>query len=63
MNRLLKLFTNENDIVLDIFAGSGTLGRSCIEMKRAYVLFDISENAKDVFEKSIDKKDNKTEED
>lgn len=66
MNRLLKLFTNEDDIVLDIFAGSGTLGRSCIELKRTYVLFDISENAKDVFAKSIDKKDkngNKTKED
>ena len=54
MNRLLKLFTNEDDIVLDIFAGSGTLGRSCIELKRVYILFDISEDARDVFEKSIE---------
>lgn len=53
LDRLLKLFTDENDVVLDIFAGSGTVGRSCIALKRQYILFDISEKAKRIFEESI----------
>jgi adenine-specific DNA-methyltransferase len=53
INRLIKMFTSEGNIVLDIFAGSGTVGRSCIGLKRSYILFDISENAKNVFEQSI----------
>jgi DNA modification methylase len=46
------LYTDRNT-VLDIFAGSGTVGRSCIALNRSYILFDISENAKNVFEQSI----------
>lgn len=53
INRLVQMFTNENDIVLDIFAGSGTLGRSCIALNRKYLLFDISDEAKNIFEQSI----------
>jgi len=30
LERIVKLYTNENDVCLDIFAGSGTLGRACI---------------------------------
>ena len=53
LERILKLYSNENDICLDIFAGSGTLGRACISQKRNYLLFDINKNGKKIFEESI----------
>jgi len=56
LNRLLSMFTNKDDIVLDIFAGSGTVGRSCIELQRKYILFDISEHGKKLFDESVNAK-------
>ena len=53
LERIVKLYSNENDVCLDIFAGSGTLGRACINLKRKYLLFDINKNGKLVFDKSI----------
>lgn len=53
LERILKLYSNENDLCLDIFAGSGTLGRACISLKRIYLLFDINKNGKKIFEDSI----------
>ena len=53
LERILTLYTNENDLCLDIFAGSGTLGRACINKNRKYILFDINSNAKEIFLKSI----------
>jgi len=38
MSRLVELCTNEGDIVLDFFAGSGTTGAVCHKMKRQYIL-------------------------
>ena len=34
VSHLVKLFTNENDIILDCFAGSGTLAEVAGELKR-----------------------------
>lgn len=53
LERILQLYTNENDTCLDIFAGSGTLGRAAINLKRKYLLFDINENGKEIFLNSI----------
>ena len=53
LERIIKLYSNEKDLCLDIFAGSGTLGRGCINVKRNYLLFDINKKGKDIFEKSI----------
>jgi len=53
LERIIELYSNENAVCLDIFAGSGTLGRACINLKRKYILFDINKNGKSVFEKSI----------
>jgi len=36
----VKSFTNEGDVVLDPFAGSGTVGVSCIENNRECILID-----------------------
>ncbi len=53
LERIVKLYSNEGDICMDIFAGSGTLGRACINQKRKYLLMDINEDGKTIFEESI----------
>jgi adenine-specific DNA-methyltransferase len=53
LERILLLYSDENAICLDIFAGSGTLGRACILQKRNYLLFDINDNGKKIFNESI----------
>jgi DNA modification methylase len=50
LERILSLYSTENDLCLDPFAGSGTLGRACCNLKRNYILFDINPEAKEVFE-------------
>ena len=49
IERLIKLYSNEGDVCLDIFAGSGTLGRACILTNRQYLLFDTNEKAREIF--------------
>ena len=53
LERLLQLYSNEGDLVLDPFAGSGTLGRASLKMGRNYMLLDINEKGKREFERSI----------
>lgn len=53
LNRILYMFSNENSIVLDPCAGSGTVGRSSILTNRKYILFDLNVDGKTLFEKSI----------
>jgi DNA modification methylase len=53
LERIIRLYTNEGDMCLDIFAGSGTLGRACISTKRNYKLFDINKKGKQIFIESI----------
>lgn len=36
----IKSFTNEGDVVLDLFAGSGTVGVVCEDLNRKYILID-----------------------
>ena len=51
LERVLSLYSAEGDLCMDPFAGSGTLGRACRNMKRDYILFDINPQAKNVFNK------------
>lgn len=53
LERIIALYSEENDLCLDPFAGSGTLGRACKKMHRRFKLFDINPEAKEVFEKSL----------
>ena len=53
LERLLDLYTNKNDLCLDIFAGSGTLGRACLEKNRNFTLIDINPKGKETFNDSI----------
>ena len=38
ISRIVELCTNEGDVVLDFFAGSGTTGAVCLKMKRKFIL-------------------------
>jgi DNA modification methylase len=39
----IKAFSNEGDLIVDIFAGSGTVGESCVKLNRECILIDILE--------------------
>jgi DNA modification methylase len=52
----IKSFSNENDIVLDLFAGSGTVGVVCEELSRKYILIDKEESNIKLIEKRINEK-------
>ena len=53
LERILKLYSEHGDTCLDPFAGSGTLGRACINLNRYYILLDINQEGHDVFCKTI----------
>ena len=38
ISRLVELCTNENDLVLDFFSGSGTTGSVCLKSKRQFII-------------------------
>ena len=40
--RLIKLYTSQNDIILDPFIGSGTTAIACKDLNRNYIGIDIS---------------------
>jgi DNA modification methylase len=52
LERIVSLYSAEGDTCLDPFAGSGTLGRACKNLKRSYILIDINPEAKEVFDKA-----------
>ena len=41
---LIKTYTNENDLVLDNCAGSGTTGIACLNTKRQFILMEQDPN-------------------
>ena len=53
LERVLSLYSQEGDVCLDPFAGSGTLGRACKSMNREFVLLDINPEGKVIFENGI----------
>ena len=40
LRRIILASSNENDLVMDFFAGSGTTGAACLELKRRFILID-----------------------
>lgn len=42
LKRLIEIFTDEGDVVIDPCAGSGTTGRACMELNRNFYGFEIS---------------------
>jgi DNA modification methylase len=55
MKDILKIHSNENDLVLDMFAGSGTTGIACIEMNRDFILIEKDEVYFNVLKNRIEK--------
>ena len=53
LERIVKLYTNEDNVCLDIFAGSGTLGRASLSLNRKYILIDINEKGSEIFRESL----------
>ena len=52
----IKSFSNEGDIVLDLFAGSGTVGVVCEELNRNYILIDKEEANIQLIKKRVEEK-------
>ena len=48
IDRIIKASTYRGDVVLDFFAGSGTVGESCLELDRSFILIDDNQTALEV---------------
>lgn len=55
MEWLIKLTTNEGDVVLDCFNGSGTTGVACKQLNRNYIGIDLSQEYLDTTELRLSK--------
>ena len=51
---LVNGFSNENDIVLDLFSGSGTTAIACKNLKRKFISFELNE---DYYKASLERLD------
>jgi DNA modification methylase len=56
LERIVKMYSDETDNVLDPFAGSGTTARACLNSNRNYVMLDINEKGLEIFNSSLKKK-------
>lgn len=45
INRIVEASSNPGDLVMDFFAGSGTVGESCLNMGRHFILIDNNPQA------------------
>lgn len=54
MEELVKIFTNENDIILDPFMGSGTTAITCMNMNRKFIGFELDKTYFDLANKRIE---------
>jgi len=52
----IKAFSNEGDVVLDIFGGSGTVAVSCIETNRDFIIIEKEEVNIDLIKKRVEEK-------
>jgi len=51
VERIISMFSNEGDLVLDCFAGSGTTGIAAIRTRRNFTLIDKNIKGKKIFDK------------
>jgi site-specific DNA-methyltransferase (adenine-specific) len=51
IRRIIQASSNPGDMVLDFFAGSGTVGEVCLEMNRNFILVDNNPQAIEVMKK------------
>jgi site-specific DNA-methyltransferase (adenine-specific) len=50
---ILKHTTDENDLVLDCFAGTGSLGQACVDSKRRCILIEKEKTYCDYIKKTL----------
>jgi len=55
LERIIKVHTKENDIVLDLFAGSGSTSVACKRLNRKYVAIEINKEYCDLIQKRLNK--------
>jgi len=55
---LLKTYSNENDLILDNCAGSGTTGVACINTNRNYILIEKEEKYYKIAKERLGEKEN-----
>lgn len=53
IERLILLSSNENDVVLDLFAGSGTTGVACKNLNRKYILIEKERKYIDIIKQRL----------
>jgi DNA modification methylase len=53
MKDMLKIHSNEGDLVLDMFAGSGTTGVACKELNRNFIMIEKDENYFEIIKKRL----------
>lgn len=51
INRIIRASSNPGDLVMDFFAGSGTVGESCLKLGRRFILIDNNLEAIEVMAK------------
>jgi site-specific DNA-methyltransferase (adenine-specific) len=54
MERLVRIYTNPGDVVLDPFMGSGTTGVACANTGRGFVGVEIDKEVFDIAQKNIE---------
>lgn len=54
MERIITIFSNENDLVLDCFCGSGTTGVACKNLNRNFILIDNNKEYIEITEKRME---------
>lgn len=59
MERIISLFTNENDIILDFCMGSGSTGVAAIKQNRKFVGIELDNNYFEIASNRINKELNK----
>jgi site-specific DNA-methyltransferase (adenine-specific) len=55
MGELVRLFTNQGDVVLDMFAGSGTTGVACAKLGRRFIGIELEPRYFDIACERIEK--------
>lgn len=58
MEKLIKVFTNENDIVLDLFMGSGSTGIACVRNNRQFIGVELDKTYFELSQERINKEQN-----
>jgi len=53
LNRLIKVHTHPGDLVMDFFAGSGTLGEAAVRLGRDFLLIDSNPEAVEVMRERL----------